>query len=93
VPAAERKALDLGDGVLALRIQEIAPTWLKGRNAAAADLRLRKGDVLITIDGDRGPRREDEFLAYLLQAKSPGEKVRLTVLRAGRAREVELPIP
>jgi hypothetical protein len=92
-PAAARQNLGLANNVLALQIEELAPGFVPDRNQAPAKLGLRKGDIIVVIDGKTAPLTEREFLAYLAQQVKAGDKVKLTVLRGGERKEYEVPIP
>ena len=50
---------------------------------------LAGGDVIIAIDGMR-INTFSQFLTYLIQYKSPGDKVILTIIRDGRTLDVEV---
>ena len=78
------------DGVLILNV-------LKGSSAEQAGLlatrrdrrgRLLLGDLIVSIDGE--PLHSSEELFLLLETKTIGERVRLTVERNGRRRQVEV---
>jgi predicted metalloprotease with PDZ domain len=92
LPPAARKDLGLADDAPALRIEELTPGFVQDGNKEAAKLGLRKGDVIVAVDGRDAPAREADYLAYLVQLKKAGDKVKLTVLRSGRRQEFELPI-
>ncbi len=49
----------------------------------------RGGDLIIAIDG-RPVNSFGEMLSYLINNKSPGDQVTLTILRDGKEKEVEL---
>lgn len=84
--------LGLKKGTLALRIARLSPNFVKFRNPAPSQLGLRAGDVIVGIDGKTEPMRECDFLAYLVQHKKPGGKVRLTILRGGNRQTVEMKV-
>jgi 2-alkenal reductase len=54
-------------------------TSIQGLNAG--------GDLIIAIDG-RPVMQFDDFLAYLIENKSPGDKVVLTVLRGTQKQDI-----
>jgi hypothetical protein len=91
--AEEKRRLGLDSGALALRIDEITPDWVKRRNTSAREIGLRKGDVIVEVDGKKTAMSESELLRYLLQEKKPGDKVELSYLRDGKTRAVELALP
>ena len=84
LPAPERKKLGLADTAFALRVAHVQ---------APGKTSLQKDDVILDIDGQKTIQNENEFLAYLAQAKKPGAKVKLTVLRSGQRKEHEMPLP
>lgn len=92
LPAAERKKQGLANDVVALRIDELAPGFVQDRNQAPAKIGLQKGDIIVAVDGKEDFVTESQFLAYLVQEKQPGDKVKLTTLRGGQKRELELPV-
>ena len=89
----EKGQLGMRASSLALRVERIAPGWLKTRNPAAAQVGLKKGDTLTEVDGTRSAMSEADFQAYLVQKKRPGDKVRLAYVRGGKERRVELKLP
>jgi hypothetical protein len=84
LPSKERKPLGLEDVVLALRIKNVTPPNVKGSNQDANAIGLRKGDVIIGVDGKRKPMNESDLLAYVIQNRPPGRKVVFSVLRGGK---------
>ena len=73
------EATESGDGA---SIAEVRP----GTPAAAAD--LREGDVVTEIDGDAVEDADE--LRRLIDAKSPGDSVELTIVRDGTESTVEV---
>lgn len=92
LPPDERKKLGLADGTLALRIRDLSPDFARDRNVSPKRAGLQKGDVIVELDGQKGPMTESEFLAYLIQKKKPGDKADLTYLRGGRTTKVTLDV-
>lgn len=85
LPPAERKKAGLGDDAVAIRVKFAGPD--------VTDKGLRKDDVIVEVDGRRtGLATFSRFLAYIAQEKVPGQKMALTVLRAGREEKLELTI-
>ncbi|HET7323082.1 MAG TPA: trypsin-like peptidase domain-containing protein [Halococcus sp.] len=74
---AERAGLDRPHGVLVSRVVPDGPS---------AD-RLRRGDIIVAIDGRRIGTVE-QLSSYLALEASPGDTVRITVLRNGERRTV-----
>jgi serine protease Do len=77
---------------MALRIKQIPPNWVKDRNLSAARI-LKAGDIIIAVDGKTDLVREADFLAYLLQKRTPGSDVELTILRAGKKVQASIRLP
>ncbi len=53
---------------------------------------LKEGDVLVKVDQRSDLPNHSELLAYLIQQKSSGETVSLTVLNGGKRRILRLPL-
>lgn len=51
---------------------------------------LRKGDVIVAVDGKTG-MNESQFLAHIRLNHPPGDKINLTVLRGGHRLELQVP--
>lgn len=92
VPADERKTMGVADGAMALRVQRFPPDWVKEKNPAGAQ-KLKQGDVIVDVDGNRKLTTEAEFFAYLFQRKPPGQAAVMTVIRGGKPQQVQIPIP
>lgn len=83
----KRKELGLGENDLALRI-DFPPERLLGdgqRNAnrQAAEAGLKRGDVIVEVDGSRNPMYQSDLIAYAIQKKSKGDPITLKVNRNG----------
>jgi serine protease Do len=76
----ERKAVDLPQDALALRVRHAGEY---GEHAVAKKAGIQKGDILVAFDGLSSRRSESELLAYTVQRKRPGDEVAVTVLRNG----------
>lgn len=87
-PAKEgrRAALGIPSGVLALDVQ-----WVPGGPARRAG--LRKGMVIVAVDGSRRERTCQQVQLFIKVNKSPGDSVVLTVLDGGRERDLVLRFP
>ncbi len=89
----EREKLGLPAGGCAFRVNYLI-TWGEdadtGRNAEKAG--LRKGDVVLGVDG--GPRFEspDHFQAWFRLEARPGRDVTLLLWRKGRVEKLRLPV-
>jgi len=73
-------------------VTQIPPNWQRLANPAGRRL-LRNGDVIVAVDGKKEEMSEIEFLAYLAQNTAPGESTALLVLRDGKQRILDFPIP
>lgn len=89
----ERQKRGLADEALGLRVSYMPSAKDPDPNLNAARAGLRVGDVITEVDGRKGRMTADEWLAYLFQKKKPGETLELTVLRAGAAQKIPVPLP
>ena len=82
-PLAAR--MNLKPDVLGVLVNEVM------RGGPSADAGLRRGDIIVSIDGEE-VRNFEDVISYLVMQKSPGETVEIGVLRRGRSRtfDVEL---
>jgi hypothetical protein len=87
--AADRAKLGLADDVLALSARHVGEY---GAHAAAKNAGFRKGDILIAVDGKTGVLTESQLMAWLVNAKRPGENVPVVVLRDGNKLNLSLPM-
>jgi S1-C subfamily serine protease len=92
VPVDEKKTMGVPDAAMAIRVQRFPPDWVKEKNPQGAQ-KLRQGDVIIDVDGNRKLTTEVELLAYLFQKKQPGQTALLTVLRGGKPQQIQITIP
>jgi len=79
----ERRSGNLPDDKLAIKVVSIRGQGL------AENVGLHKGDLIVSLDERDEPRTFDEFKSDLLRRFSPGDSVRLTVLREGALRTLE----
>ncbi|MBI1926886.1 PDZ domain-containing protein [Candidatus Poribacteria bacterium] len=94
----QRKERGLAQNVLALEVKQVYSGdngWgaIAGKGYQWLSGDLRKGDVIIEVDGSTTPMRECDLIAYLWQQKGPGDLVRLTILRGGNPQTVTLRLP
>lgn len=94
--ARERRRFKIKQGRLAFRVGYLV-TWGKipryGHNARRAG--IRKGDIVTNIRiGRRRPKLQNmhHFHSWWRLTLKPGQTVRLTTIRRGKRREVELPV-
>jgi S1-C subfamily serine protease len=92
VPLGERKTLGIPDSGMAIRVQRFPPDWVKEKNPQGAQ-KLKQGDVIVDVDGNKKLTTEAELLAYLFQKKPPGQAATLTVMRGGKPQQVQLTVP
>jgi serine protease Do len=83
----ERHKAGLPDGRLAIKVLSIRGSGL------ATSVGLLKGDLIVGQDGRQSSRSFEEFKSDLLRRYSPGDVVRLTVLRDGETVELSGPFP
>ena len=85
LPADERKASGVPEGKLALRVKHAGEY---GEHATAKNAGVRKGDIIVAVDGKTDPWRETDLIAYAVQTKQVGDDLRLTILRGGEKKEL-----
>jgi S1-C subfamily serine protease len=81
---AERKRLGFAEETLALAVDFVG--------IEIKDAGLKKKDIILQVDGQRKRMTESDFLAYVVRHKSPGEKLDLSVLRAGKEMNLTVPV-
>jgi len=88
---ADRQKQGVAHDQLGLRIKGFPPDWVRDRNKEGPQ-KFQKDDVLLDVDGRKGPVGKSGLLGYLLQ-KKPGENAEFTVLRGGKPTVVQITIP
>ena len=85
LPKDQRRELNLPADQLALRAK-----WVGQYNEHAVAKRagFLKDDIVLAIDGDRSPITESSLIARFVQAKRPGDKITMTVLRGQQRLEL-----
>ena len=86
---ADRKSASLDGSTLALRVDHVGQY---GEHAAGKKAGFQKNDVIVSFDGLSARQTEGDVMRHLLQNRQPGQRVPLTVLRAGSKLEMELPM-
>ncbi len=81
VPDDLRAKLDLEEGV-GLLVAEVVP------DSPAEKAGLKKGDVLVRIDGK--PAKGEEALAAFMRSARPGQEATLTILRQGKEQALKV---
>jgi hypothetical protein len=89
LPAEERAKLGIKDGAMALVAKHVGQY---GEHAAAKNAGFQKGDVVVSVNGRTDVMTETAWLTWLVNAKKPGEKIPVVVLRDGKKLELTLPI-
>jgi len=89
LPADERAKLAIQDGAMALVAKHVGQY---GEHAAAKNAGFQQGDVIVAVDGRTDVMTETAWMTWLVNAKKPGEKVAVTVLRDGKKLELVLPM-
>src|SRR5437867_2098433 len=87
--AGERELAKLSADALALRVNHVGEY---GEYAVAKKAGFRKDDILVSVGGLTGRMTESELFGYLLRNKMPGDRLPVTVLRAGERVDLELPM-
>lgn len=62
--------------------------WTFGKTQLAKQAGLKDGDVIVAVDGQPVPPDESHFMAQVRLNHPPGDRVKLTLLRAGKREEV-----
>jgi S1-C subfamily serine protease len=75
---------------MALRVKHVGQF---GAHAAAKNAGVQVGDILVAYDGKTDLARETDVLAHGVTAKRPGDKVPLTLVRAGKRMELTVTLP
>jgi len=78
---ARKKELGINDDVDGVYVIEVDP------QGAAGEAGIRKGDVIVKIDGQAV--NSDARLAELIARQKPGDKIRITYVRGGEQHESE----
>lgn len=61
-------------------------------HAAGKKAGFQKGDLFTSADGHSAAMTESDFLRYMLQNKTPGTRVPVSILRSGQKLELHLPM-
>jgi len=83
----ERRNAGIADTDLGLRVEYVGEY---GEHAVGKKAGFKKDDILVSIDGQTSPMTESELFGYLLQKRMPGDRIPVTVLRAGNRVSLEL---
>lgn len=86
---AERRKASLSENALALRVKYVGQY---NDHAAGKRAGFQKDDILLSL-GDKNDRMtESQAMAYLVNARRPGDKISATVMRNGEKLQLALPI-
>jgi len=83
--------VSLADHAEGVRVTNLSPGWFKKPNRRARRV-LRRGDIIVEVDGKRGWTRS-KYIAYLMREKKLGSVVRLKVSRGGEETAVQFQVP
>ncbi len=83
---AERKALGVADGLMAIKVKGFPPDWVKEKASSA----LKAGDVIVQVDKRKDLVTESLLLAYLFQEVPAGQVAMVSVVRGGKMLTVAL---
>jgi hypothetical protein len=86
---AERRTAGLPSDTLALRARHVGEY---GPHAAAQNAGFIKGDILVDVNGKSGLLTESQLMAWLVNAKRPGDRIPVVILRDGKRMTLELPM-
>ena len=84
-----RKELDIPDDKMALLVMHVGQY---GPHAAAKRAGFNKGDIIVAFDGRDDLMRDGDLLAYAVNARKPGERVQVGILRGDRKMQLSLPM-
>ena len=85
----DRHTASLAADVLALRARHVGQY---GAHAAAKNAGFLNGDVLVEVDGKSDPLTESQLMAWLVNAKRPGDRIPVVIVRDGKRMTLELPM-
>lgn len=90
LPEANRKDLQIPEGSMALLVEHVG---LYAPHDVAHRAGVKKGDIIIGVDGRTDLPRETDLIAWSLQNKKEGSKVVLEILRDGKKQMIAMRIP
>ena len=89
LPTADRQKAGLTDTELALQVKHVGQY---GDHAVGKKAGFKKGDIFVAFDGKTHRMTETDLMAHVMQNRMPGERIPVTVLRAGVRVDLELPM-
>jgi len=91
--SGDKQKLGLPETALGLRVTYLPAAKEKDPNMNAVNAGIKVNDLIVEVDGQRVAMNADDWLAYLLQKKKPGQTLELTILRAGAEQKLNIPLP
>ena len=83
----ERKAKGIADDQLALFAKHVGQY---GKHALAKKQGFKKGDIILSINGDNSRRTESEWIGKLLREHKRGDKIPATILRGDKKMDLTI---
>ncbi|MFG0334293.1 MAG: Trx7/PDZ domain-containing (seleno)protein [Maioricimonas sp. JB049] len=90
IDSPQRSGLDLAEGSGAFEARWINNGEPGGRAALKGG--LRKGDIIVAVDGKPLPLTSPQFQLYIKLNYKVGETLPVTVIRNGKRRELQIPL-
>ena len=87
--AEQRRSAKVRDDELALVVKHVGQY---GPHAAAKRAGFKKGDLVVSFDGQTRNMSTSELLAYSVQKTKPGQRIPVTVFRSGKRIQLKLPM-
>ncbi len=87
--ANQRREVGVGDDALALVVKHVGQY---GAHAAAKRAGFKKGDLVVSFDGQDDNMSTSQLLAYVVQHTKPGQQIPVVVVREGSRRTLRLPM-
>ncbi|MBC8352149.1 MAG: PDZ domain-containing protein [Planctomycetes bacterium] len=85
----QRQAAGVAEGEMALHAKHVGQY---GAHAAAKRAGVKNGDILIAFDGRNDLIREADIFRHGMQDLKPGQRVPITISRAGKRIQLQLPM-
>jgi len=87
--AAERRAADLSDAQLGLRVEYVGQY---NEHAAGKKAGFEKNDIIVAVEGRKERMTETDLIDYLLQQKVAGSKAKFEIMRGSKRLSLDLPM-
>jgi S1-C subfamily serine protease len=85
LPDADRQSSGLSSEQMALRAKHVGEY---DEHAVAKNAGFRKGDVIVAVDEQKDLMTETQLIAYVLDHKQRGERLKFEVLRGHKRLEL-----